>query len=168
MDRADEIQWDLEGQVLKDRRAQIRRAEVTIPSSSTRSDTDRKIAANKSYYVRRVIDGDTIEIDGTRIRLLNIDTPERGEFGYEQATAELRRLVNGRRVKLEFAKTSEATRDKFNRVLAYVFIDDQFVNYEMIRSGWSSFYTNYGQGRYAEALRYADSEARRMNRGIHR
>lgn len=168
VNRADEIQWNLEGEVLKDRRAQLARSNGTRSTTTTQAETDHQVAADRFYYVHRIIDGDTLEINGATIRLLNIDTPERGQYGYDRATAELKRLVQGRRIKLEFANSAEATRDRFNRVLAFVFVDDKFVNYEMIRSGWSSFYTAYGQGRYAEALRYAESEARRMNRGLHR
>jgi endonuclease YncB( thermonuclease family) len=43
----------------------------------------------------RVIDGDTLEIGGTRIRLLGIDSPERGEAVASAATDRLRRITAG-------------------------------------------------------------------------
>lgn len=168
LDRADETTWNLEGEVLEHRRVQLAKAEESEATRGGQFATNHQIAANRFYYVQRVIDGDTMEIDGATIRLLNIDTPERGQYGYDMATTELRNLVEGRSVKLEFADSSEATRDRFNRVLAFVFVDDQFVNYEMIRSGWTNFYTDYGPGRYARALTYAESEAKRFSRGLHR
>jgi endonuclease YncB( thermonuclease family) len=44
-------------------------------------------AACLNGIVTRVVDGDTIDVNGTRVRLSLVDTPEIGEHGYEKATA---------------------------------------------------------------------------------
>src|SRR5688572_12430183 len=46
----------------------------------------------------RVVDGDTLEVDGTRVRLLGIDAPERGEPGSAEATSALLGIIAGREV----------------------------------------------------------------------
>ena len=104
--------------------------------------------------VTRVVDGDTIRVlyRGTdeSVRLLRIDTPERGQPGFEEATAALRRLVGGREVVLEFETPGVEERDRYGRLLAYV---------EMVRLGHSRFWTEYGRGRYACDFEAAEREA---------
>ena len=117
--------------------------------------------------VRRVVDGDTIIVQYAfagmetteGVRLLNIDPPERGEPQYDEATGALQSLVAGKTVTLEFEEPGKVERDNFGRLLAYVFADGMNVNVEMVRQGWSEFYTKYGKGRYAEAFRAAEKEA---------
>lgn len=103
-----------------------------------------------------MIDGDTIELEGgERVRLLCIDTPERGQPGYTEATEFLRGLVEGKRVRLE-ADPEHADRDRFGRLLRYVWLftgweaegfssgDDVLVNVEMVRRGHSAYETRWG------------------------
>jgi micrococcal nuclease len=91
-----------------------------------------------------VVDGDTIEvsIDGRvdDVRYIGVDTPETvkpGEpvecFGPE-ASEFNHELVEGRVVKLEFDRE---LRDVYDRLLAYVFVGDTFVNEELIRGGFA-------------------------------
>lgn len=118
----------------------------------------------------RVIDGDTIELDGReRVRLIGVDTPETkdprrpvGYFGAE-ASAFTERLVEGRRVRLEYDQTR---RDRYGRTLAYVYVkDDIFVNLEIVRQGYGHAYTKY-PFRYIERFRAAEREAREARRGL--
>jgi len=51
------------------------------------------------------------------------------------------------------------TRDRYGRLLAYVLSDDLNTSVEMVRLGYSLFYTEYGEGRYAEAFRVAEGLA---------
>lgn len=72
----------------------------------------------RTYLVTYVVDGDTIELgNGERVRIVGIDTPERGECGYDQATAQMERLVLGKRVRLTI---SDEDRDRYGRLLRYV------------------------------------------------
>jgi endonuclease YncB( thermonuclease family) len=67
--------------------------------------------------VHRVIDGDTFVSVNATIRLFGVDTPERGEPCYEEATARLKELA-GDSVRVEFAPRQ---RDQFGRILYYVY-----------------------------------------------
>ncbi len=100
------------------------------------------------FRVVKVVDGDTIDIDApsaglrtTRIRLWGVDTPEvagspRGamHFGAE-ASAFAKSAVMGKRVQLELLE--HETRDKFGRLLAYVFVEGESIslNEGLIRTG---------------------------------
>jgi len=120
--------------------------------------------------VLKVVDGDTIDIlyhgKKERIRLLRIDTPERKKYGYKQAKKALKKLVDGRKVRVEFEVPDKLARGGFGRILAYVWVDDMNVNVEMVRLGWSRFWVKYGKGKYAEEFREAEREAREVKRGL--
>ena len=89
---------------------------------------------SENYLVTKIIDGDTIEIEtGQRVRLICINTPEKGENGYKEATQFLNRLLKNKRVKL-VSDTSD--RDKYGRLLRYVYIDNIFVNKEIVKEGF--------------------------------
>ena len=123
-----------------------------------------------AWPVVRVVDGDTIRVlyEGRDepVRLLCIDTPERGESGFEEATEAMRGLVEDREVVLEFERPGEPERDRYGRLLAYVFVDGRNVNVEMVRLGWTPFWTKYGEGRLAAEFREAETEAKAENRGL--
>lgn len=89
--------------------------------------------------VVKVVDGDTMELgNGETVRLLAIDTPEKGEPFYNEATGLLRRVAQGKEARLVHA---ERARDKYDRLLAYVYIDDTLlVNKMMVDSGLAYVY----------------------------
>lgn len=119
-----------------------------------------------------VADGDTVRVvyRGVRewVRLLRIDTPEREQEGYEAARAALAQMVQGKEVELVFERPGKVERDTHGRLLAYLFVGDRNVNVEMVRAGWSPFWTRYGKGRFANAFRRAEREAKEAGRGLWR
>jgi endonuclease YncB( thermonuclease family) len=71
-----------------------------------------------TFLVTRVVDGDTIELgNGETVRVVGIDTPERGECGYDEAGSTLAALVLGKRVRLT---VSDEDTDHYGRLLRYV------------------------------------------------
>ena len=118
----------------------------------------------------KVVDGDTIvvrwrEKDET-VRLLRVNTPERGMPGHEESADFLRNLLEGRRIELEFKDAQSPTRDRYQRLLAYVFADGLNANVEIVRAGWSRFWTRYGRGKYGQAFEEAELDAKGNNRGL--
>lgn len=124
----------------------------------------------KTYLVTKVIDGDTITIEGGQvIRYIGIDTPETVHpskpvecFGTE-ASNKNKELVGGKRVKLE-KDVSET--DKYGRLLRYVWIGDLFVNDYLVREGFAYAYTYPPDVKYAEQFVQAQQKARENNRGL--
>ena len=107
-------------------------------------------AAEQLYTVTKVIDGDTIKIQyngkETSVRLLRIDTPERGQKGYQEATDSLTQLIGSNKVRLEFETENEEW-DSYDRLLAYVFVGDKNLSVEQVKRGWSLYWTKYGEGK---------------------
>ena len=84
--------------------------------------------------VTSVVDGDTLDLsDGTVIRLIGIDTPERGQCGYDDATAVMAGLVPGFDITLMPGARDDV--DKYGRLLRYVEANGIDVNLAMIESG---------------------------------
>jgi len=102
------------------------------------------VFAMDTATVTRVIDGDTIELhNGEVVRLLGVDTPERGENGYEEATAYTTQLLN-RQVVLTYDKDR---RGYYGRLLAYIWHEDngqlKCWNIALIKAGHSELYDKY-------------------------
>jgi len=91
------------------------------------------------FTVTKVIDGDTIEIDTEeRVRLICMDTPEKGEEGYAEAKDYLEDLILYKEVKLE-KDISEI--DKYDRLLRHIYLEDgTFVNELMVKEGYAEVY----------------------------
>ena len=117
--------------------------------------------------VIEVIDGDTIVIEGGyRVRYIGIDAPEvhpQSEVYGVEAWQANRRLVEGKRVRLE-RDVSET--DKYGRLLRYVYVDNLFVNAELVREGlaWARAYPP--DTRYQGYLEEMEAEARLAGKGM--
>lgn len=117
----------------------------------------------KTHYVERIIDGDTVVLEnGERVRLLGIDAPETGQYYYKEAKEYLERLILHKNIRLERGLEN---RDKYGRLLRYIFIDDIFVNLELIKNGYASVLI-YKDDKYLELLTNAEFEARKGGIGI--
>ena len=100
------------------------------------------------------------------MRLLRINTPEKNEAGYGEATRALESLVRGKTLYLEFEHPRVYKRDVYDRLLAYVHAGNKNLNIEMVRLGWTSFWTRYGKGKYEEAFVSAEKEALLAKQGL--
>ncbi len=149
---------------------------VTIPLGKTYN--------YSNVYVKRAVDGDTLVLaTGERVRLIGIDTPEMhessklhrdsqktnqdiktiiklGTLAYEFT----KKLVEGKRVNLEFDIEKQ---DKYNRLLAYVYLKDgTFVNAEIVRQGYASIMSIPPNVKYADLFLKLSQEARENKRGL--
>jgi endonuclease YncB( thermonuclease family) len=87
-----------------------------------------------SVKVQRVIDGDTFVLtNNEHVRIIGIDTPERGQCGYKEATANLQKLIVGRRIIL--VTDGKQTTDKYKRLLRYVDVGGKDVGLQQILDG---------------------------------
>ena len=129
--------------------------------------------APTASLVTRVIDGDTIEVDIAstmyKVRYIGIDTPElddkRPEFCdlAQEATRYNRQLVEGKTIRLE-KDVSET--DKYGRLLRYVYVNNIFVNAELVRQGFAQAKSYPPDTKYQDTLERAEAEAKQAGRGL--
>jgi micrococcal nuclease len=112
-----------------------------------------------------VIDGDSFNCrDGTKVRLLLVNTPESGPFGDLARRAMVSLLPVGETFRIE---TDRERRDKQGRILGYVFLaDGQMANELMIRQGYAFLKPSEDNRRYLPRLREAETAARETRRGL--
>ncbi|MFW5847270.1 MAG: thermonuclease family protein [Nanoarchaeota archaeon] len=101
--------------------------------------------SSESGVVERVIDGDTIKINGTSVRLLGINTPEKGEEYSEKATEFLKQRTLNKTVFLEFGKEKK---DFYGRKLAYIILNNENINLEIVEKGLANPYFLKGKTKY--------------------
>lgn len=138
--------------------------------------------------VTKVYDGDTFEADvegkKEKVRMLGIDTPEKmdsdkldrdidrtkrdkqtikklGELASDYTT----RLIGNKRVTLTRGNGDD-DRDKYGRLLRYVYLDDgTFVNKKIVEDGYANAYRRFKVSKQDELIE-AESEARENKRGL--
>lgn len=118
--------------------------------------------------VRRVIDGDTIELaSGARVRYIGIDTPEMSgprECYATEATAKNRELVEGKRVAL---RKDVSETDRYGRLLRYVYLPTgEMVNATLVREGYAVTSTFPPDVMFADLFVELEREAREAARGL--
>jgi len=106
----------------------------------------------ETIFVERIIDGDTIESSMGNVRLLGINCPERGERGYEQAKEYLNERILNKSVALQYGNEEK---DKYERILGYIFLEDLNVNLELVEKGYANFYFPSGKDRYYSEFKSA-------------
>lgn len=148
---------------------------TALPTGNFATNTTKEVVSEKEIRddlvkVIRVIDGDTIEIEGgERIRYIGIDTPETVDprkpvqcFGVE-ASNKNKELVEGKMARLEKDITE---RDKYSRLLRYVWVGDVFVNLELVKQGFAYSYSYPPDIKYQDLFVKAQQEAREAKRGL--
>lgn len=124
--------------------------------------------APPTTHATRIIDGDTIEVAGQdgpeSVRLIGIDTPEKGQFLFDEAKQRLEELIGGREILLEADQTD---RDKYDRLLRYIYLNrTELVNIMLVEEGLASVLIYPPDDKYEEELLKAEAAARSKGIGI--
>jgi micrococcal nuclease len=99
------------------------------------STEDTNTWAEDTLFCSSVIDGDTFRLEtGETVRLIGIDAPELSQPGSEKSREYLAHLILNKGVTLE---KGYEDRDKYNRLLRFVYNDDVCINEEMIKQGYA-------------------------------
>lgn len=130
-----------------------------------------------NYEVRRIIDGDTVEIQyegkATSVQLIGVNAPETGHLDKpiepygEEATHFMRELLLDESVYIRF---EEHERDQYDRLLGYVYrtSDDMFINLEIIREGYGRVDTRHQPFKHEELFMAYQSRAKDIRKGLWR
>ena len=134
----------------------------------------RPLPPGVQAFVVRVVDGETIEVDGAAgraaVRYIGVDAPETAALGSpvgcfgREASNRNRELVEGRTVLLE-KDVSET--DQFGRLLRYVYLEDmQMVNELLIAEGFALGSPSLPDVKHQDRLSAAQQQARNAGRGL--
>ncbi len=147
--------------------------DVVLKPTPTVGQVNKGISSTK---VIKVVDGDTIKVlinnKEDTVRLIGIDTPETVDprkpvqcFGKE-ASDKAKEVLTGKTISLESDPT-QGNRDKYQRLLRYVFLNDLNFNKFMISSGYAHEYT-YKSNPYKYQLEFiqAEKDARQNKKGL--
>jgi micrococcal nuclease len=132
------------------------------------------VVEKQTAIVSRVIDGDTIEIEGKiKVRYIGINTPEiyhdtTGKKTGEQCFAnesylENKKLVEGKTITMI---KDVSDKDQYGRLLRYVYVDDKFINEYLIKNGFAKLMTIKPNIKYSLQFKADQAEAKLNNRGI--
>ena len=119
--------------------------------------TKSRCLAPAQVLVTKVIDGDTIVVEGGyHVRLLGIDTDEKNHPCYKAAKSRLENLILDKVVRLERDKTDI---DKYGRCLRYVFLDGKNINLELVKEGLAVARFYEPDIKYKKEIAKAEKEA---------
>lgn len=147
---------------------------TTTQSTSTTAPPTTTTEARLAVELVRVVDGDTVVVkmpSGTeeKVRYIGIDTPETKhpekpvEYMGEEATKQNERLLATGPLTL---KLDVEERDRYGRLLAYVFAGEVFVNLELVRSGYAQVSTYPPNVAHVDDFTRAQAEAREQQVGL--
>lgn len=127
-----------------------------------------------TYTVKRVVDGDTLKIDYNgkeeSVRLIGVDTPEsvhpdeskNTEFG-KKASEFSKNYLEGKQISLEF---DVQERDKYGRLLAYVYLNGIMYNKTLLEEGYAKIATYPPNVKYVDDFTKIQEEARNNKKGL--
>lgn len=116
--------------------------------------------------VERVIDGDTVVMrGGEHVRLIGIDTPERGECGFDEATERLSQLVSDTDGPTVLVPGARTDRDRYDRLLRYVDLPSGDAGLTLIQEGLAvaRYDSRDGYGAHPRETTYVDADAASPN-----
>lgn len=132
------------------------RAPAEVPTTGS--------TATDVWTVINVVDGDTVDVrsasgNRARVRVIGIDTPERGECGFSEASSALTALVLHQQVDLVAGARDD--RDRYGRILRYVDVGSTDPGLSLIQQGYAiaryDSRDGYGHHRRQDAYIAADT-----------
>lgn len=148
------IYYDENFNIIKDNNTETKKVEVTL---------------------NRVIDGDTVVFnipnydEAVTVRFLAVNTPETTSkvepYGKEASEFTKEKLTNSKKIVLEYDNNSTET-DKYNRQLAWVWVDDELLQELLIENGLAKVDYIYGNYKYVERLEDKEEKAKSSKIGI--
>jgi len=131
----------------------------SIVSSYIPDIEDSQPSADMTGYkmVTKVIDGDTVVVEGEHVRLLGIDADERGYPCHAEAKDRLEEYILNKEVFLEADKSDK---DQYDRYLRYIFLDEKNINLQLVKEGLAVARFFPDNVKYKEEIIAAEKEAR--------
>ena len=120
------------------------------------------VFAKEEVTLSKCVDGDTAKLviknKVRTVRFLAVDTPESvhpkkkvESFGKEASSYTCNRLENALKIEIEYDDKSTKT-DKYDRILAWIFVDDELLQKDLVRNGYAKVAYLYGDYKYTDIL----------------
>lgn len=166
---AAEISNDMAPQISTEVAIQVGTAVAELSAADSQAEPGEAAAgAEETGLVTRVVDGDTIDVMlkgvNTRIRYLQMNTPERDHPCFDASSQANADLVEGKTVRL--APDKELV-DPFDRLLRYVYVDDILVNRVLVEQGWAEVVLYPPNDLHYDEFLQLEKEAAAAGRGCH-
>jgi micrococcal nuclease len=140
-----------------------------VPSSNKNNNSSAY-----TYYVERVVDGDTFQIKFNgkleKVRLIGVDTPETvnpnvpKEYFGKEASDFTKKMISKKNVRLEF---DVQQRDKYGRLLCYVYLEDgRMLNEILLEEGYASVMTVPPNVKYSKRFLKLQQDSRNNKKGL--
>ena len=121
---------------------------------------------NEILGIAKVVDGDTIYINNFKIRLSGIDAPESYYKGKSQVCnsiesgekifcGDISKKALKDKINNQFIVCIPVNKDKYNRIIAECFIEQESISSYMVRNGYAFDYTKYSKGKYQSDQNFA-------------
>jgi len=134
------------------------------------------VYANDTVNFSKCIDGDTLKVKKSKeeitVRMLAIDTPEldkngnKGEYYANEASEfTCNKIKNAKKIELEYDINSDRT-DKYDRVLAWVFVDGELLQDDLVKNGYAKVAYLYADYKYTSVLKESQELASAKEMGI--
>lgn len=134
------------------------------------------VYAKETVKLSRCVDGDTfriyIEEKEYIVRMLSIDTPESVKegkeveyYGKESSDYTCKEITNAKKIELEYDEKSDKY-DKYDRLLAWVFIDNKLLQEELVAKGYAKVAYLYNDYKYSNILKEKQELASAQSIGI--
>lgn len=162
-------------------RSETSAAEPQVQGATTAEKTEKldseqaHLADLEEATVKEVVDGDTVKVqikgDTFTIRLIGIDTPELKDprkpvqCYAKEASSYTKNTLLGKNVFLE-ADSSQDNKDKYNRLLRYIYVNGELFNKLTIQNGFAYEYTYDRPYHYQKQFKAAEADAILNKRGL--
>lgn len=134
------------------------------------------VYANEEVTFSKCVDGDTFKVilneEEYTVRMLAVDTPETVHptkgveyYGKEASNYTCDKLTNAKRIELEYDENSDK-KDKYDRLLAWVFVDDELLQELLVENGYAKVAYLYDDYKYTNLLEEKQELASAKNIGI--
>lgn len=134
------------------------------------------VYAKEEVKLSKCVDGDTIKViidtKEYTVRMLAIDTPESVHpskpieyYGKEASEYTCNKVSNAKKIELEYDPNSDKL-DKYNRLLAWVFVDNELLQEDLVTNGYAKVAYLYGDYKYTSILEERQELASAKNIGV--
>ena len=166
---AAEVSRDMAPQISTEVAVQVGTAVAEWSATDSQAEQDPAISvAEETGPVTRVVDGDTIDVllngVNTRIRYLQMNTPERDHPCFSDSSKANADLVEGKTVRLVADKELV---DPYDRLLRFVYVDDVLVNRVLVEQGWAEVVLYPPNDMHYDEFLQLEREAAAAGRGCH-